>query len=82
MSGRDLSVGWCRVICDNGETYFLPRQEYGRLSALVPHTTGWHEAEDVFGAMRMFRLNDVSGLWDCTPDSLKLEMLAESEHDE
>ena len=79
MSGRDRSVGWCHVACDNGEEYYLPRQEFDRLSSMVENRVGWYQATDVFGATVLFRLTDVGALQDCTPESIKLADLAEAE---
>lgn len=79
MSGRDREVGWCQVICDTGEVYYLPRSEYDRFSAGVTDRMGWVSIEDVYGATRMFRWSDIQAIADCSPESLKLELLAEAE---
>jgi len=79
MSGRDRDIGWCQVICDTGEVYYFPRSEYARLTAMVDTRIGRIEVEDVYGALRHFRLTDIGAVSDHSPEALKLELLAEAE---
>jgi hypothetical protein len=78
VAGRDREVGWCRVICDNGETYFFPRHEYEGLAAIVENRKGWVEREDVYGSTRKFRVEDIAAIWDCPSEALRLELLDEA----
>ena len=79
MTGRDRSVGWCEVDT-NGEVYYLPRAEYGRIeTALNNRKGGWHEVTDVYGADQMFRLRDVIRLTDMTPAALRIRDAEEAE---
>jgi len=59
--------------------YFFPRSEYEGLAAIVENRKGWVEREDVYGASRKFKIEDIGAISDCSPEALKLEMLAEAE---